>query len=263
MTVITSKTNENINLYRRLSYSKKARYTEKLYTLEGVRLITDAAKEAARFHCVFASDGCMEKYGETLKFLADEYKNRFYTISDELAEYISETDGTQGLFAIALMPEDIPLSDMINENGRYIMLSNVQDPGNMGTVIRTADAVGVDGIICCGCCDIYNPKTIRSTMGSMLRVPVVCSDEDSAFAALSEAGIKTYAAVIDKDAVSLTDCDFSKGGAVLIGNEGSGLSHETADRCDVKMTIRMHGSVNSLNAAMAAGIIMWELCRKL
>lgn len=262
MTVITSKANENIKLYRKLSSSKKARYIERLYTLEGVRLITDAANEAARFHCIFASEGCMEKYGETLKFLSDEYKNRFYIISDELTGYISETDGTQGLFAIAEMPAEAALSDVIKQGRRYIMLSNVQDPGNMGTVIRTADAVGVDGIICCGCCDIYNPKTVRSTMGSMMRVPVVCSDEDSAFAAFSEAGIKTYAAVIDKDAVSLTDCDFSKGAAVLIGNEGSGLSYETAEKCDVKMTIRMHGSVNSLNAAMAAGIIMWELCRK-
>ena len=132
----------------------------------------------------------------------------------------------------------------------------------MGTIIRTADAIGIDGIICTGCCDIYNPKTVRSTMGSLMRTNISVCSEDDAFTALHEAKILTCAAVVDSSAVSLTECDFSKGAAVFIGNEGNGLSPETADRCDIKMTIRMHGRANSLNAAMAAGIIMWEIGKR-
>lgn len=261
MTVITSKTNETVKLYRRLSSSRKARAERRLFPMEGVRLITDAAEEAARFHCVFASESCMEKYGEALKPLAQREKH-FYVISDDTAAYISETDGTQGLFAICEMPQDKSPADIVKSGGRYVVLSHVQDPGNMGTIIRTADAIGIDGIICNGCCDIYNPKTVRSTMGSLMRTNISVCSEDDAFTALHEAKILTCAAVVDSSAVSLTECDFSKGAAVFIGNEGNGLSPETADRCDIKMTIRMHGRANSLNAAMAAGIIMWEIGKR-
>ena len=98
-------------------------------------------------------------------------------------------------------------------------------------------------------------------MGSILRVPVCVCSEDEAFSAFAGNGIRTFAAVIDRDAVSLSECGFSDRTAVLIGNEGNGLSESTVSRCDEKITIKMHGTVESLNAAMAAGIIMWELMR--
>ncbi|MDY2847840.1 MAG: RNA methyltransferase, partial [Oscillospiraceae bacterium] len=118
-----------------------------------------------------------------------------------------------------------------------------------------------DAVICCGCCDIYNPKVTRSAMGSLMRMTIAVTDEDSAFSAFKAADITTFAAVVDSSAERLTECDFTQGAAVLIGNEGNGLSAETADKCDVKMTIPMKGRANSLNAAMAAGIILWELSK--
>ncbi|MGN0692461.1 MAG: TrmH family RNA methyltransferase [Oscillospiraceae bacterium] len=258
---ISSRSNDNIKLFRKLSEQRRERTEKKLFTLEGVRLIADAAAEKADFHSIFASQSCLEKYSGALSPFLDDFGGRLFVITEEIADYLAETRDSQGIFAICGIPAEKPLSDIISRGRKYIMLSDVRDPGNMGTIIRTADAVGTDAVICCGCCDIYNPKVIRSAMGSLMRMTVAVTDEDSAFAAFKASDITTYAAVVDCSAKKLTDCDFSGGAAILIGNEGNGLSTETADRCNVKMTIPMKGRANSLNAAMAAGIILWELSK--
>ena len=147
--------------------------------------------------------------------------------------------------------------------GIYVVLVGIQDTGNLGTVIRTADAMGLSAVITVNCCDLYNPKTIRSTMGSLFRMTVIDGDKEQVFGALKQADIKTYAAVVDTDAVSVTECGFdkNKGRAIFIGNEGNGLPDDVAAMCDCRVTIKMCGSVNSLNAASAASILMWELVR--
>ena len=251
---ITSKDNPNIKLYRKLASGKKYRRETGLFVLEGIRLISDAVKEKANLRSVFMTEGCAEKMQGESFASAD-----IFIIPDELAAYLSDTDSTQGIFAVSGTPSKLPASDTIKNGGRYILLHSVQDPGNLGTIIRTADAVGVDGVFLAECCDLYNPKVIRSTMGSIFRLNVSEVRFGDVFPLFKERGVRTYAAVIDSDAVSLTDCDFSDGGAVLIGNEGNGLPKEISASCDVRLTIKMQGNVNSLNAAMAAGIIMWEL----
>ena len=111
-------------------------------------------------------------------------------------------------------------------------------------------------------CDIYNPKTVRSTMGSLFRIPVYRDiAEDDIFLALDRAEIPSFAAVVDSDAADLRTVDFSGGGAIFTGNEGNGLSPETVLKCSHRITIKMSGNIESLNAAMAAGIIMWELTK--
>lgn len=258
---ITSKDNEKIKLYRKLAEDKKYRRREQLFTLEGVRLVTDAAKEAVKLHCVFVSESCLKKYGEALEPLMNAYKNEAYIIPDSLAKQLSDTEMTQGLFAAARIPalDKSSYSDKIKNGGRYLILDRIQDPGNMGTMLRTADACGIDAVFVCGCCDVYSPKAIRSAMGSIFRVNILDTDIESAVGLLKKSDVPVFAAVVDSSCVSLKKCDFSAGGAVMIGNEGSGLPDEHADLADVKMTIKMHGTINSLNAAMAAGIIMWEL----
>ena len=252
---ITSKDNPNIKLYRKLLENKKFRRENGMFVLEGVRLISDAISENARLHSVFVTEDSAAKLDiESLRSDID-----CYLIPDELKEKISDTGNTQGAFAICEALDKPVFSDTIKTGGKYILLHSVQDPGNLGTIIRTADAVGVDGVFLAECCDLYNPKVIRSTMGSIFRLNVSEVKFDEVFPVFKEQGVRTYAAVIDNDAVSLTDCDFSDGGAVLIGNEGNGLPKEISDLCDVRLTIKMQGNVNSLNAAMAAGIIMWEL----
>lgn len=258
MREITSVENPKIKLYKKLSESKKCRRENGLFTLEGTRLITDAAAENAGLRSVFITKAYFEKYGGASEFAAD---TEVFLIPDELGKRISSTDNAQGIFAVCRTLDKPPVSDIIKSGGRYVLLHNIQDPGNLGTIIRTADAVGADGVFLAECCDLYNPKTVRSTMGSLFRVNASETSFDEVFPLFGQRGIPTFAAVVDGNAVSLTDCDFSRGGAVLIGNEGNGLPREISEICDTRLTIKMRGNVNSLNAAAAAGIIMWELTK--
>ena len=254
---IASKENDKIKLFKKIASSKKYRSEYCLFPLECVRLVEDAAMENAEMSFVIASETTLEKFPELLERL-EEKCGKIIIVPDDLAASLAQT---QGIFAACKMPKSISADELLKERGKYAVLVRLQDPGNMGTIIRTADAMGVDGIIAVNCCDIYNPKTIRSTMGSLFRVKIADADEDEMFAALKNKGIETFASVIDTDALSLTDCSFRNGAAVLIGNEGNGLSRETVSRCDKKLTIHMNGNVNSLNAATAASIIMWELTK--
>lgn len=255
--IITSKDNPVIKLYQKLSSSKKERLQYGLFVLEGYRIVEDALKESANIRNLLITEQSYEKYSEAL-LQADLRNTRLIVISNELGRKIASTDSTQGVFAICAIPVDRSL--YFRQNGRYIILHHLQDPGNLGMIIRTADALGMDGVVMCGCCDLYSPKTIRSTMGSVFRMNIIVeNDEDALFEAIERDGVRTYAAVIDKDAVSLTECSFDGTSAVMIGNEGNGLPKETAARCTGRMIIPMNGNINSLNAAMAAGIFMWEL----
>ncbi len=258
MREITSAENPKIKFYKKLSENKRCRRESGLFTLEGARLVSDAAAEGAPIQAVFATRTYFDKYGETSPFPADA---EMYLIPDELGKKISSTDNAQGIFAVCRTLDKLSVSDIIKNGGRYILLHNIQDPGNLGTMIRTADALGMDGVFLAECCELYNPKTVRSTMGSLFRVSISETAFGEVFPQFGQNGVPTFAAVVDGDAVSLTDCDLSGGGAVLIGNEGNGLPREISDMCDVKLTIKMSGNVNSLNAAMAAGIIMWELAK--
>ena len=141
----------------------------------------------------------------------------------------------------------------------FLLLEDVQDPGNLGTMIRTAEGAGADGIFMTeGCVDVYNPKTIRSTMGSLYRVPFVCGASLlEVTALLKKEKITTYAAHL-KGEKFFHEIDYHGGSAFLIGNEGNGLREETADLADTYLKIPMEGKLESLNAAMAAGLLMYQ-----
>lgn len=257
--IITSKDNPVIKLYQKLSSSKKDRLQYGLFVLEGLRIVEDSIRESAGITHLISTVSAYEKLGSSI-LQADLRDTKLVVISNELGNRIAATDTTQGIFAICRIP--VKKEPKFSENGRYIVLYGLQDPGNVGMIIRTADALGIDGIILSGCCDLYSPKVIRSTMGSVFRAELfIENDSEKLFAMLKSAGVMTSAAVIDEAAEKITECGFSGSQAVFIGNEGSGLPRETALRCDRRITIPMCGTINSLNAAMAAGIIMWELRR--
>ena len=258
MQLITSKDNPNIKLFRKLTESKKCRRETGMFPLEGIRLISDAVKENAELHSVFVTESFLKKQGEALNFPSSA---DLFVITDELGKSISDTSSSQGVFAVCKAIEKPHFSQVIKRGGKYLLLCNLQDPGNLGTIIRTADAVGLDGVFLSECCELYNPKVIRSTMGSLFRLNVSEVVFEEIFPLFEQRKVPSYAAVIDRDAVSLTDCDFSEGGVVLIGNEGNGLPESITKACGKKLTIKMNGNINSLNAAMAAGIIMWELVK--
>ncbi|MBQ8296687.1 MAG: RNA methyltransferase [Ruminococcus sp.] len=257
--IITSKDNPVVKLYQRLSSSKKDRLEYGLFVLEGLRIVEDALREDSGITHLIITKNAADKFGEAL-FQADLRNTKTVVISNELGNKIASTTQTQGVFAICRIPADRKMKFI--ENGKYIVLFGLQDPGNAGMIIRTADALGMDGIIMSGSCDLYSPKVIRSTMGSVFRTNIcIENNEDALFEMLREHNICTCASVIDTDAQKITDCGFKGGQAVFIGNEGNGLPRETSMRCDRRITIPMCGNINSLNAAMAAGIVMWELSR--
>lgn len=255
--IITSKDNPVIKLYQRLSNSKKERLQYGLFVLEGLRIVEDALKEDARLSHLILTKQAYDRYAENL-LQADLRDTKMLVISNELGNKIASTSTTQGVFAICSIPEE--KAPVFQENGRYIVLFGLQDPGNVGMIIRTADALGIDGVFMCGSCDLYSPKVIRSTMGSVFRENIyLFTDEDLLFETFRNSKVTTSAAVIDTDAEKVTSCGFIGKQAVFIGNEGNGLPVETARKCDRLVTIPMNGTINSLNAAMAAGILMWEL----
>lgn len=255
--IITSKDNPVIKLYQKLSSLKKERLQYGLFVLEGQRIVEDAIKENGGITHLILTKQAVERFGEEM-FQADLRDAKILVISNELGNKISSTGTTQGVFAICRIA--VQKMPVFRDNGRYIVLYGLQDPGNVGMIIRTADALGIDGIILSGSCDLYSPKVIRSTMGSVFRENIfIENDTDALFAMLENNRIVTSAAVIDTDAEDVTRCSFSGRQAVFIGNEGNGLPHEISMRCSRRVTIPMNGRINSLNAAMAAGILMWEL----
>lgn len=254
--IVSSSDNPTVKLYSKLSKSKKARSENGMFVLEGIRLCMDAVR-TGNTEIILTVKTALDR----LSLEEEGYGGRVIIITDEIAGRLSDTRTTQGVFAICKIPEKKDIQQIITSGRRYIVLDGLQDPANIGTIIRTADAVGIDAVIICGCCDLYNPKVIRGTMGSIFRIAVTETEFSEVMECFGKKNVPTFAAVVDKNAKSLTDCDFSAGGAVIIGNEGNGLSEGDASRCNEKMTIKMHGNIESLNAAMAAGIIAWEMLR--
>lgn len=184
-----------------------------------------------------------------------EVSAKSVVITEEISEYISDTKTPQGMFAAAEMCEwSIP-----EDPGRIVVLDGIQDPGNVGTIFRTAEAFGFDGAVLLGACaDVYSPKTLRASMGSALRFPFVCCAAEELRSVLG--GFTVYAAMLDSSAAALGEIAFAERSAVIIGSEGRGVSPEASAVCDEKLYIPISGA-ESLNAAVAAAVIMWELVR--
>ena len=184
-------------------------------------------------------------------------------LEDRIFEYVSDTKTPQGILCIVKQRRD-RLEDIIKkENPLIMVLENLQDPGNLGTIVRTAEGAGVSAVLMsAGTADLYNPKTIRSTMGSIYRIPcIVSTDLPGDIGKLKHAGVTVYAAHL-KGTQSYSQADYRGGTAFLIGNEGNGLTDETAELADRYIRIPMCGQVESLNAAVASSILMYEVLRQ-
>ncbi len=224
--------------------------------LEGIRLVSDAARNGAPIKYVLA----------TQKALSEMTAHDFdgvpvFEIPQNICEKISQTQTPQGAFAVCEMLDNH--IDFSAKNGKYLMLCDIQDNGNLGMIMRSADALGADGVILSNCCDVYSPKSVRATMGSIFRVNFILDKDPKAMLkTLGDNGVCTYAAVPDNSAADVSKFKFPQKACVLIGNEGNGLESSVIEKCDDALTIRMNGTIESLNAAMAAGIMLYELCGK-
>lgn len=252
--MISSRQNVNVRLIRELLRNKSLRDEQGLFAAEGDHLCGELVHSGIRVRLAAYTQKAAEKYPDTVRALCGSVNA--VEITDELAGYISDTKAPQGLFVLAEVPE----AALPNNAERVIVLDGVQDPGNVGTIIRTAEALGIDGVVlCANCADMWSPKTLRASMGSAFRLPVVRSERSELSALLN--GFSIYAAMLDKTALKLGDVEFPTRTAVVIGSEGSGISAEMRRMCDHSVYIPIQGA-ESLNAAVAAAILMWAIKNK-
>ena len=256
---LTSRENPLIKEMHKLLSDAKARRKSGRFVIEGARLCEDAARSGVTVLAALATASAKERYAAQWQTVCASC-DTVYEIAPTVSAHLSETQAPQGMFCLCAMREDAPFA--LSEDGVYLALEDVQDPGNLGTILRTAEAFGVNGILLSkGCCDLYNPKVLRASMGGVFRLPLtVCEDF---VGTLCEAGqtLPVLASVVDSDALPVTAAPKS-GAVAVIGNEGNGMSEAAIVACTHRVAIPMAGRAESLNASMAAGILLWELCRE-
>ena len=264
--MITSSSNAQIKKVQQILKKAKTRREEGLFAVEGVKMFREAPAERIEKVYVSESFSVKEECGEVLaeKGLDGPGGQKVEIVEDRVFKSLSDTVTPQGVLCLIRM-QNRRLEGLLETKGNPLLmiLEDLQDPGNLGTILRTGEGAGVTGVVMSSdCVDLYNPKTVRSTMGSVYRVPCRREDDMERFLhKMKEAGIRIYAAHL-KGTADYDEEDYTGGSAFLIGNEGNGLKEETARMADTYIRIPMEGEVESLNAAIAATILMFEAGRQ-
>lgn len=247
---ITSRRNPLISHIRKLCTSRSYRREQGLFVAEGPKLLSEALRWGAEIACLVGAEG------EDFPCPAD---TRRLEVPADLLAYLSDTATPQGVVFLCRMPPLDPPGGL--ERGRYLALDGVQDPGNVGTIWRTADALGAQGVFLLpGCADPFSPKTVRASMGACFRLPVWETGLEGLTARLEEAGIPLYATALADDTADVREIDWGVSAAV-IGSEGRGVSSAVVSACRRTVGIPMRARCESLNAAVAAAIVLWEGAR--
>lgn len=255
--MITSTSNGKVKNVIRLISKSNARKEQKLFTAEGIKMFQEAPPDMIEQVFVKQSLRLEEKLHKKLKSLPHE------VVSDTVFDRMSSTKTPQGIMTALRQPEYVWEDMLCRDAPLLLVLEDLQDPGNLGTIIRTAEGAGVDGVIMSkGCVDIFNPKTIRSTMGSVYRMPFFYMDDlKETLEILEKENICTYAAHLQGENTYDKE-NYCRGTAFLIGNEGNGLSPELTAMAKRRIRIPMEGLVESLNAAVASSILTYEAFRQ-
>ena len=260
MITLTSKDNAQIKQAAKLQKSARCRRQTALFVAEGLRVCADAMKSGAAIETLFLTEAAFEKNTEICTELS-ACAAKTFLVTPELFAHISDTQTPQGVLAVIKALDKSALFDTIKNGGKFLVLDNVQDPNNLGTILRSAEAFGVTGVILSAdCCDVYNPKVVRGSMGAVFRLPV-CTAEDLPHWLTAHPQLHTYAAVVGADAQRVTETIFEEPCAIVIGNEGNGIRQATAAACRHRITIPMNGKAESLNASVAAAILIWEMVK--
>lgn len=261
--MISSTSNKQVRYVSSLVKKAKARREEDLFVAEGLRMCSELPKD--RIRALYIS----ESFSKTPECAAlTDHVRQVELMTDEVFRACSDTQTPQGVLALVRQyhytPEQVAGSAGADGAEPHLMiLEHLQDPGNLGTIIRAGEGAGVTGIIMdAGTADIYNPKVIRATMGSVLRVPFACTEDlHGTLAMLKAGGIRLYAAHLRGER-AYDEEDYTAASGFLIGNEAGGLREDTAALADAWVRIPMAGKVESLNAAVAASVLMFEAARQ-
>ena len=248
---ITSRQNPLMTHLRKLASSRSYRKKSGEYLCDGTKLLAEALKWGAEVKTAVFSEGV------DIPPLPDGV--RAVRVSEELMRSVSPMETPQGALFTVRLP-DTALPETLS-GAHYLVLDGVQDPGNVGTILRTADAFDCDGVfIVNACADPYSPKTARATMGAVFRRDVYQCTADELCALLQKCGLPLYGTALRNDTVSLRDAELSRA-AVAVGSEGRGLSAEILSKCEKTIKIPMSPRCESLNAAVAASVVLWEMYR--
>ncbi len=265
--MITSLSNERVRKVVSYNEKSKARRDDMVFVIEGMKMLREAP--VLQVQEVFITEKFLDTASEDDKEILWRYGAE--TVSEEVMNKMSATQTPQGLLAV-ISRYEYSLDEVLEgynsgSNGNteplILVLENIQDPGNLGTMLRSGEGAGVTGVIMGkGCADIYNPKVIRSTMGSIFRMPFIYVENITQIVtSLSAKGINSYAAHL-RGQKNYDDFDYRGPTAFIIGNEGSGLTKETADAATEYVLIPMKGEVESMNAATSAAILTFEAARQ-
>ncbi len=275
---ITSRQNKTVVKIFKLS-EKKNRETDRMFRFDGIKLYYEAVSSGIVPVYVLLRESNIDTVEQSLAKLGGDLsctdETRVIVLSDNVFDSVTEEKSPEGIITVAkyidkfhkIATIDIITSEndsfTVSEKERILLLEDIRDPGNLGTIIRTAAALGVDKLILCGeCADIYNSKTVRASMGAIFRLPTLtCRDGEAAVRALKSVGRRVYAAALSEKSVPLGNIDIRENDCIAIGNEGHGLSKEIISVCDACLLIPMAAGTESLNAASAATVFMWEIVR--
>ena len=258
--LITSRTNPAVSAAAALR-DKKHRDEKKMFLLDGIKLFEEAVKAGLDIVSVFATEKNLPLCRKLLPV------REITEVTEPVFDRLSAEKSPQGVICVAKYIDKIHNINKIykvddfRDGGRYLMLSSLRDPGNLGTVIRTAAAFGIDGLILSSdCADIYNPKTVRAAMGTLFRMPAAyVRDAVQTVSVLGEAGYSVCAAVLDPESRRLDRMNVTDKTVFVIGNEGHGIDPAIVSAAHEKVYIPMEEGVESLNASAAAAVFMWQM----
>lgn len=259
--MITSVVNPRIKQVIQWQTKSRQRNVDQVFVAEGIKMYLEAPESLIRE--VYVAGEALERWEGDAPLMAKLSRTGYETVSEEVFAKMSDTRTPQGILAVMRQPEYRLDTLLQTPDPLFVVLERIQDPGNLGTILRTAEGAGVTGVIIDGeSVDIFHPKVIRGTMGSVYRVPFVCEpDLLRTVERLHAAGVKTYAAHL-RGRVYYDCISFRGGTAFLIGNEGNGLSRELAEAASSYIKIPMEGKLESLNAGVAAALLMYEAHRQ-
>lgn len=252
---IQSSQNDKYKHFKALKQKKERSLTGQ-YTVEGVKSVKDAIEARADIFAILVS----EEFNSQNEFELPQNTD-IYVISDKLFPALSTTESPSGIIAVINIKQKQNV--ILNINKPYVYCDNIRDPGNLGTIIRTADAAGFGGIMLSPeCVDIYNPKTVRSSMGSFFHIPIFEDVKYSQIQEFKSSGFSVVCSLLDNDTIDYTLSDMKKPLILVIGNEANGISEEMKLLADEKVKIPIDGKAESLNAGVAAAILMYEVNRQ-
>lgn len=265
--VITSRQNPFVKFVCGLS-DKKKRIESGLYRFDGVKLLLEAVEAGVDIRHVVYREDSEQKIAHVIESVSE----RAVAVSDDVFSKITDEKSPEGVVTVARMSdklhksvESMDICKAVAEGERILMVESIRDPGNLGTVIRSCYALGIDKLVLSSdCADIYNPKTIRAAMGAIFRLPILTVDTaelSCAVKSLMTQGRRIYATALNRESRDIGNIQLSSGDCFVIGNEGHGLCETTVEACTCPVIIPMRKGAESLNASAAAAICIWETVR--